>query len=228
MTPGQVAPLEAGWPNALRSLRAYLPYERRRRASGRWGKVPCRWAGRLYPVNALDRRFHLTFEDALSLLGAGRCDGIGLVLGPHLTLGGLPLVAMDLDDVTTGCCLLPAVLDLLAPLSSYTERSVSGQGLHVVMGGQLPPAGRRGVVDGIGVELIDCGYLAITGDRLPGTPADVAPHPEALLALHRRLVQPATVSARAPSLSRQSGRRGGLATRPQCPQRRAVWGVVRR
>ncbi|MBB6017785.1 hypothetical protein ACFP9V_04340 [Deinococcus radiopugnans] len=197
MTPGQVAQLEAGWPNALRSMRAYLPYELRRRASGRWGKVPCRWAGRLYPVNALDGRFHLTFEDALSLLGAGRCDGIGVVLGPQLNLGGVPLVGLDLDDVVTRGRPLPGALELLAPLASYTEFSISGQGLHVVVAGRLPPAGRRGHVAGIGVELIDCGYLAMTGKRLPGTPADVAPHPEALLALHRQLIQVTSPAARA-------------------------------
>lgn len=198
MTPGQVAQLETGWPDVLRPLRAYLPYRLTRRASGRWGKVPSRWAGqRLYPVNPLDGRWHLTFRGALDLLRAGRCDGIGVVLGPHLNLGGVPLVGLDLDDVVTRGRPLPGALELLAPLRSYTEFSISGQGLHVVVAGRLPPAGRRGHVAGIGVELIECGFLAITGDRLPGTPADVAPHPEALLALHRQLVHPTPPASRA-------------------------------
>ncbi|WP_156039327.1 hypothetical protein [Deinococcus marmoris] len=190
--------METGWPDVLRPLRAYLPYRLTRRASGRWGKVPSRWAGqRLYPVNSLDRRWHLTFRDALDLLWAEHCDGIGVVLGPHLNLDGVPLAGLDLDDVVTRGRPLTGALELLAPLPSYTERSVSGQGLHVVVAGRLPPTGRRGHVAGIGVELIDCGYLAITGDRIPGTPADVAPHPEALLALHRQLVQSTPPAPRA-------------------------------
>ncbi|AIZ45151.1 hypothetical protein QR90_08620 [Deinococcus radiopugnans] len=198
MKPEQVALLEAGLPDVLRPLRAYLPYELRRRASGRWGKVPSRWAGqRLYPVNPLDRQHHLTFTDALGLLRAGQCAGIGVVLGPHLTLGGLPVVGIDLDDVVVDGRPLSAALDVLNPFPSYTERSVSGQGLHVLVAGQLPPTVRRGAVGTVDVELIDCGFLAITGDRLPGTPADVAPHPEALLALHRQLVHPTPPASRA-------------------------------
>lgn len=185
--PEQITRLLAGWPPALQSARAYLPYRLMRRSSGRWSKVPCRWSGRLYPTNALDSRHHLKFQDALNLLSAGRCDGIGLVLGPHLTLAGWPLTAIDLDDVVVAGQLLPAALDLLAPLSSYTERSLSGLGLHVLAAGRLPPTVRRGAVEGVRMELIDNGYLAITGDRLPGTPANIAPHPEALLALHGRL-----------------------------------------
>ncbi len=183
--------MEQGWPLALRRVPAYLPFRFVPRASGRLGKRPCSLTGQW--VDPFDRRHHLSFEVALEALRRGAGDGLGVVLDGRLGVGGLPLVAVDLDDVVRGGLLSPAALELVTSMVSYAELSVSGAGVHVLAGGQLPAAGRRGNWRGLPVELITHGYVAITGNHLPDTPVGVIARPAEVSALHRALF-PAVLS----------------------------------
>lgn len=181
--------LRASWPSELRGLRAYLPYQLRPRRSGRLGKCPCRWAGRrLYPVSPHTAEHHLSFGGALALLDAGRCDGVGLVLDERArVLNGQPLAALDLDDVVIDGQVHPAAEALVREFHSYTELSASGRGLHVIVAGRASSGARRGRADGLQVELITIGFLAVTGHRWPGTPPGVATRPGELAQLQAAL-----------------------------------------
>ncbi|WP_156039249.1 hypothetical protein [Deinococcus marmoris] len=180
--------LRAGWPEDLHAGRLYLPYQLRMRASGRQGKVPVRWAGRRwYPADARDPRFRLTLGGALVHLEAGDVDGVGVALDPQVAvLDGLSLVAVDLDHVLQpGHALLPPARQLVDRLSSYTEVSRSGSGLHVVVGARLSGNRRAG-----NVEVIASGFLALTGCRLPGTPPGIRPRQAELDALIAGMTTP--------------------------------------
>src|SRR5262249_30307262 len=79
------------------------------------------------------------------------------------------LTGIDLDkcrDLHTGE-IAPWASAIVRLLNSYTEISVSGTGLHIIVSGTLPKGRRkRGAI-----EAYDDGrFFAITGNRLPETP----------------------------------------------------------
>ncbi|WP_189010313.1 phage NrS-1 polymerase family protein [Deinococcus malanensis] len=188
------------WPEGLQGLRAYLPYQVRIRASGRPGKVPCRLSsGRLYPVNPLDVRHHLVLDQATALLEAGACDGLGIVLDGRPVLGGLPLLALDLDGVVERGEVSPGARELVRTVDSLTEVSVSGRGLHCVALGTLDRPGRRGKLGHLGLEWIDRGFLTVSGNALDGY-SRLLDRGDVLRDLHRRsLPRPADLRGPRPA-----------------------------
>ena len=109
-------------------------------------------------------------------------DGVGFVF-----TADDPYVGVDLDD-----CREPATgavdawaAEILDRLDSYTERSPSGTGFHVLVRGAVPDGGNRSG----GLELYDRDrYFTVTGDRVPGTPRTVADRAETLQAIHAEYI----------------------------------------
>ena len=133
-------------PIKLQALDRFQLFCQRPRLNGRRGKVPMVLHGkRLYPTSPMNSAAWLPFGIALEQLKEGLGDGLGLSLGPELGL-----VALDLDGVITAGQVDAAARTLAQRLDGYTETSVSGSGLHVLVGGVLPGPRRRGA----GVELI--------------------------------------------------------------------------
>jgi len=105
--------------------------------------------------------------------------GVGFVF-----TGDDPYAGVDLDD-----CRDPATGDIadwavavLRQLDSYTERSPSDTGFHVIVEGTVPDGGVRAGH----LELYDENrYFTVTGERVPGAPRRVAERSEALCAIHR-------------------------------------------
>lgn len=85
-----------------------------------------------------------------------------------------PYTGIDLDDCipegATGAWLEvmePRARAIVEQLRSYTERSISGRGVKILVRATLPPGGR--VAHKAGVEMYDAGrQWAMTGDVLPG------------------------------------------------------------
>jgi hypothetical protein len=100
-----------------------------------------------------------TFEQAVSLVNAGSADGVGFALEP-------PYVGVDLDEE------LPESDQgaVMVALNSYSERSVSGTGHHVVVRAHLNGHGRH--PQGIGV--FQTGRLFyFSGEHVRGTPTTI-------------------------------------------------------
>jgi hypothetical protein len=100
--------------------------------------------------------------------------GIGAALAVTPDAG---LVVVDLDGCIdeNGQVHLGAQ-KIVAMLDSYTEVSLSGRGLHVVMRGAKPPVQKpwtKIALDGFVVEMFDAHFVTLTGNHLPGTPDDV-------------------------------------------------------
>jgi putative DNA primase/helicase len=57
----------------------------------------------------------------------------------------------------------PWALDVVRSMNSYTEVSVSGTGLHIIVKGKLPPSGRK---KGQFEMYDELHYFAITGQRI--------------------------------------------------------------
>lgn len=121
-----------------------------------------------------------TFADGLAALdvaleawedadpAAYRGGGLGYVFTAND-----PYTGVDLDhavDPATGA-IAPGAQQVVDQLQSYTERSCSGTGLHVLLEATLPPGRRR---DGA-IEMYDQGrFFTMTGWPLSGTPATIA------------------------------------------------------
>lgn len=147
-------------PTDLLSHRRFLPWQVRPRRNGRQGKAPCAvLGGRLYPHDPLNPRGWMTAAEALGWVEAGAARGIGVVLTPRCGWVGI-----DLDDCMdeAGHVSARARTVLGRFPSAYAERSPGKRGLHLLVRGELPPGWRRQP----GLELVDRGYLTVTGDTV--------------------------------------------------------------
>ena len=82
-----------------------------------------------------------------------------------------PFVGVDLDNsIDTAGNIAPWAQGIIDRLQSYTQRSCSGTGLHVVIQGTLPPGRRQ---DG-NLQMWEAArFFAMTGWRLPATPEKI-------------------------------------------------------
>lgn len=146
-------------PTPLRSLRRYLPWRARRRENGSVGKVPCaamEERDRLCPVDPLRSEHWVTLQQATMYWEGGHADGIGLAVDEALGWSALDIdhcihVRGELSPLAT------SILDAFP--ETYVERSPSGEGLHLLIPGRWPSGWRRQS----GLEIIDCGYVTVTG-----------------------------------------------------------------
>lgn len=92
-----------------------------------------------------------------------------------------PYCGVDFDACYKDGRTSPEVLDWVRQLDSYTEKSISGLGLHVICKGVLPPGGRRKG----GIEMYDRSrFFVMTGKAVPGL-LWVNERNEALAKLHK-------------------------------------------
>jgi putative DNA primase/helicase len=89
--------------------------------------------------------------------------GVGFVFDGRLDADGLVFAGVDFDKVILGGEIAPLAQERIKGLGSYTERSVSGGGLHVILKA-------RPLASGIahdGVEMYTSGrFFTMTGDVL--------------------------------------------------------------
>lgn len=96
-----------------------------------------------------------TFGEACSAVEHGVYDGIGYVF--HDT----GLIGIDVDLGFEDKLLSPLAVDIIKQCQSYTEKSRSGRGVHVLVRGSLPFKGKN---NGSGVEIYKSSrYFIMTG-----------------------------------------------------------------
>jgi putative DNA primase/helicase len=135
---------------------------------------------------------------ALHCVRCGQAEGIGFVFT------ATPFAGIDLDGCLHEDGLTPQAARIVAELSSYTEISPSGTGLHVIVRGRLPPgARRRGEV-----EMYDTDrYFTVTGQVWGG-----------LRTIERRQVELARLHARLLARPEPSDRQRLLPSPPRSDQ----------
>ena len=125
-----------------------------------------------------------TLDQSLKALETGNYSGIGFMITP-------PLVFVDLDhsyDRQSGTITDPQAQEVVRDLSSYTEVSPSGTGLHILSYGNLPG---KNVHTGIELYGQDR-FTTITTNHLAGTPPTIEQRQDALTALYNRFAPPVT------------------------------------
>lgn len=121
------------------------------------------WDGSKVPMQATVRKAASSsnpdtwsnYIDAEHNVQHGYYDGLGYVF--HDT----GVVGIDIDDGFTDGLLNPLAADIIGRCHSYTEKSRSGRGVHVLLKGSLPFKGRN---NRNGVEIYRSGrYFIMTG-----------------------------------------------------------------
>ena len=109
--------------------------------NGKITKPPRQIDGRAAKAN--DPWTWTTFEKAMGAYEAGLSDGVGFVFAPG---GGL--VGVDLDHcIGEDGTVAPKAEAIVEALGSYTEYSVSGRGLHVIVRAELEKGYRSGPIE---------------------------------------------------------------------------------
>ncbi len=166
-------------PAELRNLGQWVMWRYEQRGD-RVTKVPCTPTGA--SAKSTDPATWATFDQVMA--AAAHFDGIGFVFSEHDPFCGCdfdaPLDAGKLATVQT--------------LASYTERSPSGAGLHVIVRAALPGPGRNDRK--AGREIYDRGrYFTMTGDIADGAPASIEARQAEIDAYYATFKQPDTVNS---------------------------------
>lgn len=126
----------------------------------------CVWNDSKVPMNAVtptaassaDFTTWSSFKDATESVKRGFYDGIGYVFNDDY-------VGIDIDCGFDGNGLLtPLAVDIIKACGSYTEKSRSGRGVHIILKGKLPFRGKN---NRNGVEIYQSArYFIMTGKKL--------------------------------------------------------------
>ncbi len=109
--------------------------------------------GRLASVT--DASTWCTFAEACQSAASGQYSGIGFVL-----TAGDPFAFIDLDDANGDDIAVSHQMDIFNSVNSYAEKSPSGQGLHIILKGEIPCGRRRNFVEIYSSER----YMTMTGN----------------------------------------------------------------
>lgn len=168
-------------PSELQSLNQWVLW-RYVEKDGRQTKIPYTFTG--HAASVIDPQTWCSFEQALAV--CPNFNGIGFVL--HHTD---PFTIIDLDNKPEHPC-TPEQLDRHAKIfeafDSYTERSVSSTGVHIIVRGRIPSGVHRD-----NVEAYSTGrYMVCTGDVIRNTP--ISDHQPMLDLLYGEMKPPETTT----------------------------------
>jgi hypothetical protein len=177
--------LAAAAPAELRERDQWVLWRRAPRG-GKETKRPVLAADPSRPASSTDPSTWASFERALEALpGLGEAGGgVGFVFSPDD-----PFVGVDLDDcLNEDGEIAPWAAEIVAELDSFTERSVSGRGIHIFVRGELRgDRHRTGSFEIYGVSR----YFCVTGERV-GTRATIEARQEQLDRVVERMLPPPT------------------------------------
>ncbi|MBL8800450.1 MAG: hypothetical protein JNN27_00520 [Planctomycetes bacterium] len=190
----RVAFQAAGVPAALRSEKQWVGWRPKPapKPGAKIGKVPVNpHTGR--DASSTDPETWGTFDEAVAAVQRNGLAGVGFVFTKESSV-----VGVDLDkcrDADTGA-IEPWAQEIVASLSSYSEVSPTGTGIHVLLRGKLPPRGRRRG----NVEMYDSGrFFTVTGVPLPGCSEGVEQRDDELLGVHAHWIAAKTSPPVAPT-----------------------------
>lgn len=147
-------------PVELKELKQWVLWKYETR-DGKKTKVPYQPSGQRAESN--NPATWSTYQDASAALS--KFDGLGIVFANGLA-------GMDLDQHFNAGKPDEFAQAIVNRMSSYTEVTPSGSGLHVLFWGDLPPGGRHN--HQMGLEMYSSGrYFTVTGCHLESTPKTV-------------------------------------------------------
>ena len=121
-------------------------------------KIPMS-ATKPFPASSTNPNTWSSFETAISAVADGTYDYLGFVFNDN------GIVGIDIDDGYDKDGFLSEIaVDIIGRCKSYTEKSKSGRGFHILVKGDLPFKGKNNLK---GVEIYKAArYFIMTGDTL--------------------------------------------------------------
>jgi primase-polymerase (primpol)-like protein len=207
-------------PAELKKLKNWVVWKPVLLDNGKPSKVPFQPHDPGTPASSNDPNTWGSYEAAVEVESRAMGFGIGLVLT------GTDVVGIDLD----GCFLQDgslaawavSVLDLAAKCGAYVERSVSGNGMHVIGRGTGPkPTKEKFVTEHGGVEVFRKAtrYLTFTGDEVGSSSDELVNVDDIVDEIVDRYGGPEHADKVCPRLRRRPGRQGWIRTQGH-PHRR--------
>ena len=137
-------------PNDMKNTRRWVLWRVRKLEDGRTTKIPIN-ANNGYGAKSNDEETWVSFDEAIEKVEYFNCQGVGFMLGNGY-------FGVDIDHAIDDKELID---EFASSLKSYTERSQSGQGIHIICKGVLPVGSRRKG----NIEMYDSArFFAMTGD----------------------------------------------------------------
>jgi putative DNA primase/helicase len=137
-------------PTEIKHLKRWVLWKVRKLENGKLTKVPIN-ALNGYGAKSNDESTWTTFEEAIKKVDFYNCSGVGFMLGNGY-------FGVDIDHAIDNKDLIQ---EFVETLKSYTERSQSGEGIHIICKGVLPVGNRRKG----NIEMYDSArFFAMTGD----------------------------------------------------------------
>ena len=121
-------------------------------------KIPMS-ATKVIPASSTNENTWSSFETAISAVADGTYDYLGFVFNDN------GIVGIDIDDGYDKDGFLSEIaVDIIGKCKSYTEKSKSGRGFHILLKGSLPFKGKNNTK---GVEIYKAArYFIMTGDTI--------------------------------------------------------------
>ncbi|GIP60586.1 phage NrS-1 polymerase family protein [Paenibacillus woosongensis] len=169
-------------PSELKNIPQWVLWKlEQRRTGAKPTKVPYSSTGQHASVN--DPSTWATFEEVITAYWDNKAySGIGFVLTKNQT--DHSIVVIDIDGCVKNGRLDDEARDIISRFDSYTERSQSGEGIHIVLRGSKP--GERSRTRNI--EIYDeLRFIVFTGDHVNGTPSHIEERQPELINLYNYL-----------------------------------------
>jgi putative DNA primase/helicase len=177
-------------PSELLRFRQWVLYRNEER-NGRETKVPYDpQTGKL--ASTRDPHTWSDYRQARAVVNRLGMDGLGFVFTARD-----PYCGVDLDDCFDNCGQIkPRARRIVEMLNSYTERSPSGKGLHILVKAKLP-TGRH--PKGLGL-FSEGRYFTMSGRHVPNTPLDIQDRQHEIESIYAEINPPPTAQGVVPVL----------------------------
>lgn len=174
--------IRANFPRQLQELDQWLLFRYEKRG-GKLTKVPYQLDGSRADVT--DPITYSSFENACNAyLNDEQFDGIGFVFTPDD-----PYCGVDLDQCIVNEKINSQSMRVIGELLTYTEKSISRTGIHLIARATLPAGGRKS--KGHKIEFYDeARFFVVTGDIISDTSSPVEDRQAEIENLHERIFPP--------------------------------------
>jgi hypothetical protein len=132
-----------------------------------------------------------SFDEAVAAVKRYKLSGVMFAL-----TDADPYAFTDLDHVIdpVSGAIQPWAQAVVERVNTYTERSVSGTGIHLIARAVLPPGGRKRKI-----EMYDSGrFVTFTGNHMDATPTTIERRPAEIVAIHGEFFPAAPIAPRPP------------------------------
>ena len=120
------------------------------------------------------------FSTALQCFSSGNFSGLGFMFAKESGIYGIDIDGCFIDGVMSH-----EAQEIIGTMQSYTERSPSGKGIHIIAKGVLPPGGRRKGK----FEMYDCGrFFTVTGWHVQSTSIEINERTTEVAIVHAKYI----------------------------------------